>query len=171
MRSLRSFLVLAVSAPLGAFLTLGTACGGAAPAEPGAAAPTSTPSAASSTGAEQPLPATWSKDLSHDQQVAFMKTKVLPAMKPVFQGQDATKYGDFSCKTCHGPEFKDPHEALPHLTLKDGKLTAFAEKPDMSKFMAEKVVPNMATAMGEPPYDVKTGQGFGCAGCHTIDKK
>jgi hypothetical protein len=170
MHSLRSFVALSVSAPL-ALLVFAAACGGAAPAPAEPTGPSSTSAAASSATPEQPVPATWSKDLSQPQQVAFMKTRVMPSMKPVFQAQDATRYAEFSCTTCHGPEFKDPHEALPHLTLQGGKLTAFAEKPDISKFMAEKVVPNMATAMGEPPFDLKTGQGFGCAGCHTIDKK
>ena len=102
--------------------------------------------------------------------MAFMKTRVVPAMGPVFKAH-AAKYAEFSCKTCHGPEYKDPHEFLPKLTMKGGTLTAFAEKPEMAKFMAESVVPNMATAMGLPPYDMKTHQGFGCGGCHTIETK
>ncbi len=171
MRSLPLSVLFAVVPSL-----LAAACGGATPAptEPtavtttGAPATSGTPAAASD---QATAPAAWSKDLSHDQQIAFMKAKVVPAMKPVFQTQDATHYAEFSCKTCHGPEFKDPHEFLPHLTLAGGKLTAFTEKPDMSKFMAEKVVGNMATAMGEPAYDPKTNQGFGCGGCHAIDKK
>jgi hypothetical protein len=76
-----------------------------------------------------------------------------------------------TCKTCHGPAYKEPKEFLPHLTMKDGKITAFAEKPEVSKFMAEKVVPEMAAAMGQPPYDPATHKGFGCGGCHTIDMK
>ena len=102
--------------------------------------------------------------------MAFMKTRVVPAMGPVFQSHDA-KYANFSCKTCHGPEYKNPHDFLPKLTMKGGNLTAFAEKPEISKFMAESVVPKMATAMGLPPYDMKTHQGFGCGGCHTIESK
>jgi cytochrome c553 len=109
--------------------------------------------------------------MPRDQQAAFMKKNVMPNMKPVFQAHDATRYANFSCKTCHGPEFKDPHEYLPKLTMKDGKLTAFAEKPEVAKFMAEQVAPKMAAAMGLPPFDMKTKQGFGCPGCHTVEMK
>jgi cytochrome c551/c552 len=50
-------------------------------------------------------------------------------------------------------------------------MTAFADKPEVAKFMAEKVVPEMAATLGEPPYDMTTHKGFGCGGCHTIDMK
>ena len=103
--------------------------------------------------------------------MAFMKKNIVPAMGPVFQGRDATRYADFGCKTCHGPEYKDPHEFLPHLTVKNGKLLAFTEKPAIAKFMAESVEPKMADAMGLPHWDEKTHQGFGCGGCHAIDMK
>ena len=103
--------------------------------------------------------------------MAFMKKNIVPAMAPVFQGHDAKRYADFGCATCHGPAYKDPHEFLPHLTLKDGNLTAFKEKPEIAKFMAESVTPKMAAAMGLPHYDPATHQGFGCGGCHTIDMK
>ncbi len=100
-----------------------------------------------------------------------MKKVVVPRMGKVFEGHDAARYDDFGCKTCHGPASADPHAFLPKLATKDGKITAFAEKPAVSKFMAESVVPAMAEAMGEPPYDPATGQGFGCGGCHTVEAK
>jgi cytochrome c551/c552 len=103
--------------------------------------------------------------MTKDEQVAFMKARVMPRMSKVFTKTETT------CKTCHGPAYKEPKEFLPHLTMKDGKITAFAEKPEVSKFMAEKVVPEMAAAMGQPPYDPATHKGFGCGGCHTIDMK
>jgi hypothetical protein len=100
-----------------------------------------------------------------------MKAVVAPRMEKVFQGHDAKRYGDFGCKTCHGPASADPKVFLPKLALKNGEIAAFSEKPEVAKFMAEKVVPEMAAAMGEPPYDPATKQGFGCAGCHTIEAK
>jgi hypothetical protein len=89
----------------------------------------------------------------------------------VFKGFNAKRYDNFSCKTCHGPKFVNPPEFLPKLTFKDGKLTAFAEKPELAKFMAEQVVPHMATALGLAPYDMKTNTGFGCHGCHEVKMK
>jgi hypothetical protein len=160
-------------------LAFAAACGGApaTPATPSspapeassapaadAAAPTAAAPAATASGE------TWSNDWPKDRQIAFMKKNVLPRLGKVFKAQDTTHYADFGCKTCHGPAYKNPHDFLPKLTLKDGKLTAFADKPEISKFMAQSVVPEMASAMGEPPFDPTTQKGFGCGGCHTIAK-
>jgi hypothetical protein len=109
--------------------------------------------------------------MTKDQEVAFMKKNVVPEMSPVFKGFNEKRYAEFGCKTCHGPKFKEPKEYLPKLTFKDGKITAFADKPELAKFMAEQVVPHMATAMGLKPYDPATHTGFGCGGCHTIQMK
>ena len=159
------------------------ACGDApppsAPSNPPSAPTASAPAAPSATAmpsasadpAAAAVPSVWSDSMPKEQQMAFMKTKIVPAMGPVFTAHDATKYADFGCKTCHGPAYKDPHEFLPHLTLQNGNLTAFKEKPAVAKFMAESVSPKMADAMGLPHFDPKTMQGFGCGGCHTIDKK
>jgi hypothetical protein len=172
-----SFIALTL---VGSSLAIFAACGGGTPA---ATAPTTTPSAsasavesaapvasASAAPAEVVAPAApWSDAWSLDQKVAFMKAAVMPKLGPIFQAVDAKKYADFGCKTCHGPDKKEPKAFLPHLTFKNGKLTCFAEKPEVSKFMMEKVSPAMADALGEPHYDPKTQKGFGCGGCHTID--
>ena len=171
------------------FLTL-SACGGAPAAEPAtppppppaAPAPEPAPSAAAP---EAPKPAetaatpaapppahdVWTEGMTKDAEAAFMKKNVVPEMEPVFKGFNAKRYGEFGCKTCHGPKYKEPKEYLPKLTFKDGKITAFAEKPEISKFMAEQVVPHMATAMGMKPYDPATHTGFGCGGCHAVQMK
>jgi hypothetical protein len=174
------------------FLAL-SACGGA-PAEPAAPPPPPPPAAAEGTpsaaaaapapAAEAPKPAeasaapeappshdVWREGMTKDEEIAFMKKNVVPEMAPVFKGYNAKRYAEFGCKTCHGPKFKEPKDYLPKLTFKDGKLTSFAEKPEISKFMAEQVTPHMATAMGLPPYDVTTHTGFGCNGCHTVQMK
>jgi|SRR5579859_606144 len=161
-------------------LLCAAACGGAEtpPANPAtatqapAAAPASTPSPAASADANDvAVPAAWSATMPKEAQIAFMKKNVAPRMAKVFQGADAGRYVSFGCKTCHGPQFKPPKEFLPHLTLKDGKVTAFVDKPEVAKFMAEHVAPEMASALGQPPYDPQTHQGFGCGGCHAIDMK
>ena len=133
-------------------------------------APTAeTPATGTAEAAPAPLPEKWSKDMTKEQQIAFMKEKIMPAMDPVFKAHDAKEYEKFGCETCHGPEYKTPTEYLPSLTLKDGNLTCFTEDPEVSKWMAEKVVPAMAAAMGLPAYDPATHQGFGCGGCHAIE--
>ena len=97
-----------------------------------------------------------------------MKKYVVPEMEPIFKAYNAKRYEKFGCKTCHGPKFQEPKDYLPKLTFKDGKLTAFADKPEISKFMAEQVTPHMASAMGLKPFDMATHTGFGCNGCHTV---
>src|SRR5260370_31447742 len=109
-------------------------CGGATQE---AASPSSTATMSSTAQAAAPTataapesapPASWSADMMKEQKIAFMKKKVVPAMGPVFQAQNAARYADFGCKTCHGPEFKNPKDFLPRLTMKDGNITAFAQK-------------------------------------------
>jgi hypothetical protein len=166
------------------------ACGGSpAPAPEAPPAPSAEPAPSAAAPAEEPKPAEtaaapaapetppppahdmWKKEFTKDEAVAFMKKNVVPEMEPVFKGYDAKMFDKFSCKTCHGPAFKDPHMFLPKLTFKDGKITSFEKKPAISKFMAEEVVPHMATAMGMKPFDPATKEGFGCGGCHTVNMK
>jgi cytochrome c553 len=135
----------------------------------GSATPPTAPSETEVAAAEGEVqvPETWKEAASADldTQVAFMKAKVLPAMKPVLEQGGETAM----CATCHGPDNQRPQDFLPHLTMADGNIAEFTSRPDVSAFMAEHVVPAMAEAMGEAPFDPATGQGFGCAGCHAID--
>ena len=63
-----------------------------------------------------PLPTTWSDSMPKGQKVAFMKKNIVPTRGPLFQAYDSTRYANFGCSTCHGPDRKDPTEYLPHLT-------------------------------------------------------
>ncbi len=114
----------------------------------------------------------WRDDMPDGAKAAFMKAIINPQSKALFAAHDPAKYGDFGCKTCHGPNMAPhPSKFLPHLTFKDGNIVEFATKPAISKFMAEKLTPAMAAAFGKPPFDPKTHQGFGCGGCHVVDMK
>ena len=155
------------------------ACGGGTP-EPttpttpsASAAPTDSaaPSASAATSATPPAAMTaWKDDAPIPEQAAYMKANVMPVMGKVFADHDAKKYGDTSCKLCHGPNKENPHKFLPKLKLSgDGFQKLNAEKPDVVKFMHEQVEPQMAKAMGQQPYDMKTNTGFGCKGCHAVE--
>ncbi len=99
-----------------------------------------------------------------------MTKVVMPKMGEVFKAYDAERYAKFDCGTCHVNHVHHPKDGLPKIALSNGGYEKLvAEKPELMKFMAEQVVPNMATAMGEPPFDPATGQGFGCGGCHTVE--
>lgn len=163
------------------------ACGPATPdpatpptaetAAPASAAPTTAPapSAAPAASAEPAGPAAAPAGpaftgMTAEQKLAHMKTVIMPKMSKVFQEGDAKHYADFGCKTCHGDKKQDPHVVLPKLTLSgDGFQKLMAAKPAVTKFMAEKVTPAMATAMNEQPFDPKTHKGFGCGGCHAVN--
>jgi hypothetical protein len=108
--------------------------------------------------------------LSHDDKVKFMKTKVMPVMKPLFQKFDAKEYANFGCKTCHG---KDPQKAkykMPNPDLKPldfAAIKAGKEEPKMVEFMSKKVKPEMAKIFGVVEMSQTEPKGFGCLNCHT----
>jgi hypothetical protein len=143
------------------------ACGATQASSP--APQSSTPASSESSSAS--APAAWSDDMSKADKGAFMKLKVVPRLGAVFHAADENRYASFGCVTCHGPKFQLPKDFLPKLTMKAGKITAFAEKPQIAQFMAQKVAPEMAVVLGKPPFDPATGKGFGCMGCHAIESK
>jgi cytochrome c553 len=157
------------------FLALFTALSGCGGSSPAPTTPTDSPATeaepAPTTGAEAPVPDKWHAELTNEQKAAYMKAKVVPPMEAVFKENDPVGYAQFGCVTCHGPEYKTPTAYLPRLTFKGGTFTSFEEDPDTSKFMAEKVLPAMVTALGAEPYNPETNKGFGCGGCHGIDMK
>ncbi|MFO0679985.1 MAG: hypothetical protein U0169_25915 [Polyangiaceae bacterium] len=160
------------------------ACGGGAPepkqpeapkadvpAPPAVPAVPPTPAPSATTAAAPAAPETvWRHEFTKDQAVEFMKARVLPPMSKVFHDYDPKQFAEVTCKTCHGPKYQEPKDFLPKLKLKNGALDIPKKDQAMAKFMGEKVVPAMADAMGMKPYDPKTHEGFGCGGCHTIEK-
>ena len=112
--------------------------------------------------------------MGHGQRLAFMKGEVMPTMKAAFAAYDSARYGEMRCTTCHGSKAKEGSFAMPNPELpklpapNDGagweKLAA--AKPNAMKFMHQVEV-DMAHMLGEEPFDMKTGKGFGCFECHT----
>ena len=136
-----------------------------------AAPTTTTPSPSGETGgtaAVATLPDVAFEQLDHDQRIEFMKQKVMPAMKPIFQNHDATKYAEFSCKTCHGEQaaqghFDMPNPDLPKLDFND---MSKWKKEDL-EWMGKEVKPTMAKLLSLPEYTPENPKGFGCTACHT----
>jgi hypothetical protein len=156
---------------------------GAAPAPVASAAPSPAmptaapvaspaPAAPGAPGAPTASMPAW-KNMKTDERKHYMKTVVLPKMKDQFAAFDAKRYGEMNCMTCHGDGAKDgsfamPNPKLPKLPADEaGFKTLMAKKPDATKFMGGKVVPEMAKMLGESPFNPQTHEGFGCFECHT----
>lgn len=192
MRFVHGSFVLVV-AMAGAF-SLATACGGATPAPETGAAPE--PSA---TATEEPKPEeakpeekkpeeakpeekapeaakpAW-KDMKKEERVELMKTVVVPKMGALFKEFDEKKYAEVKCTLCHGPGAKEgkfdmPNPKLPKLDPANGFAKHKKKTAKMLEFMMQKVVKEMAGALGEEPFNPETKQGFGCGGCHVIAGK
>ncbi|HZO15213.1 MAG TPA: hypothetical protein VFB62_18190 [Polyangiaceae bacterium] len=150
------------------------ACGPSQPAaeptpEPGPAeTPTPSPEPTEAAAAD------WSK-MTNEQKTEFMQTKVMPHMGELFTAFDAKKFDDPKCQTCHGKgamegEFKMPNAELPKLSTTGKFEEEMKKKPDMTKFMMEKVTPEMAKLLNMEPYNPETKEGFGCFNCHQPKK-
>lgn len=112
--------------------------------------------------------------LSHEDQIKFMKQKVVPAMKPLFQKFDPKDFAKFGCKTCHGKDpqkskYKMPTPDLPPLDFE--AIKAGKEDPKVVEFMSKTVKPEMAKLLNQPEMTQTSPQGFGCLDCHTQKKK
>jgi hypothetical protein len=98
-----------------------------------------------------------------------MKQKVMPVMKPIFQGHDADRFAKFQCDTCHGRgaasgTFDMPNAELPKLT-KDMKKF----EPADIEWMTKQVEPTMAKLLQQAEWSPQNPDGFACLSCHTPD--
>lgn len=112
--------------------------------------------------------------LTHDEKVKFMKTKVMPEMKPAFQKFDAKEYANFGCKTCHGKDPQKTKYKMPNPELKPldfAAIKAGKEDPKYVEFMQKTVKPTMAKILDQPEMSETNPDGFGCLECHTLKKK
>ena len=120
------------------------------------------------------------KDLTYDQKKAYMKAKVQPTMKPIFQAFDAKKFKTFNCQTCHGDDGPDRKYKMPSNDIhplpnsKEGfeaKLKAEPTWPKWTKFMAEGVEPAMGKLLAIPVFNPrKPVEGaLSCGNCHKLE--
>src|SRR6185295_20084015 len=116
--------------------TAGSAAGSAT------ASGSAAPAAGSAAGSAATAEAFDFDKLTHEQRMEFMKTKVVPTMKPLFQDFDKKKFANFGCKTCHGKDpvkskYKMPNPSLPKLDF--AALKAGKQAPKVAEFMGKTV--------------------------------
>jgi hypothetical protein len=141
----------------------------------GSKSPSTTTPPAGGSGAEPAvavLPDVPFEKLDHDQQIQFMKEKVVPTMEPLFKEHDPKAFAEFGCKTCHGEgaakgEFDMPNAGLPKLDF--GDMSKF--KPEDIEWMGKVIKPAMAKLVQEPEMTKENPQGFGCLHCHAAEGK
>jgi hypothetical protein len=119
-------------------------------------------------GANVVLPDLPFDKLDHDQRAAFMKQKVVPAMKPIFQAHDPKEFEKFGCQTCHGAQAKDGHFDMPNPDLPKLNFADMAKfKKDDLDWMKNEVWPTMGNLLQEKLYSEDNPKGFSCLHCHT----
>ena len=80
-------------------------------------------------------------------------------------------YAKIDCTLCHGDnahweDFQMPTSHLPRLS---GALLLgleFEKHPDTTRLKLDRLVPEMAAALGLKPFSLVTRRGFGCYSCH-----
>jgi hypothetical protein len=147
------------AAALGYGLLLALGCGG---------------SGKDAASAYQPKSETLWQDKSREQRMDWMAVAVFPKMRHLFQEQDAEKYEDFSCQTCHGKEMERVDFRMPNdlFALDASETVEHAKEYDekTTDFMLGAVVPEMAKLLDADAFTLEKPTGFGCAGCHPTAK-
>jgi len=155
--------ILAAMKVLVAVVLMTSACGSKTPSA------TTTPSGGDGSAA-MVLPDVPFEKLDQDQRAEFMKQKVLPVMKPLFQKHDPKEFAEFGCQTCHGEDVKDghfdmPNPKLPKVNFKD--MSKF--KQEDIEWMDKEIVPAMGKILNLPLYSKDNPKGFGCLACHLME--
>ncbi len=115
------------------------------------------------------------QDQDFDQRLAYMRDVVVPTMRPLFQEFDSALYADFACATCHGAGFAESGYDMPG-GPPDLSFSKFpyhtsgdAREASYGVFMRDEVLPTMVDLLDEEPFELSTGEGFSCSGCHVIE--
>jgi hypothetical protein len=113
---------------------------------------------------------TWA-EMSVEQKKLHMQNVVLPRATVIFSSWRAERYAKVDCHLCHGlgadtGNFRMPTSNLPRLS---GELLLGPELqkyPDTTRLKLDRLVPEMAEALGLKSFSLITRTGFGCYSCH-----
>jgi len=113
---------------------------------------------------------TW-PEMDKAERKIHMKDVVMPRAAAVFRDWRPEKYATVNCTLCHGDGVKADNFHMPtaHLPRLSGELLLgpeFAKYPDTTRLKLDRLVPEMADALGVKSFSVITRRGFGCYSCH-----
>jgi len=109
--------------------------------------------------------------MNKGQRLDYMIKTVLPKMKQEFQAFDAKRFARMDCATCHGDgvaqgSFELPNSKLPKLLEPDLFAKHRQLTPEITKFMLEKVEPDLSALLEIQEFDPATRKGLSCYNCH-----
>ena len=113
---------------------------------------------------------TWT-EMSIGQRKVHMRNVVLPRAATVFRAWRPERFAKLDCHLCHGlgadtGNFNMPTAHLPRLSGEVLLGPEFAKYPDTTQLKLDRLVPEMAGALGLKSFSIITRTGFGCYSCH-----
>jgi hypothetical protein len=113
---------------------------------------------------------TW-VEMDIEQRKAHMASVILPRASVVFAAWRPDRFAKIDCSLCHGEGATSGsyHMPTPHLPRLSGEVLLgpeFEKYPDTTRLKLDRLVPEMADALGVKSFSVITRTGFGCYSCH-----
>jgi len=113
---------------------------------------------------------TW-VEMNLEQRQLHMRTEILPRAAAIFRTWRPERYAEIDCTLCHGPgvddgNFKMPTVYLPKLSGEALLGPEFKKHPDTTRLKLNRLVPEIAAALGLKSFNIITRRGFGCYSCH-----
>jgi hypothetical protein len=113
---------------------------------------------------------TWA-EMDREQRKAHMAAVVVPRAGEVFRAWRPERFSRIDCTLCHGQgavngDFSMPTDHLPRLSGDFLLGPEFANHPDTTRLKLNRLVPDMADALGVKSFSLITRRGFGCYSCH-----
>ncbi len=110
-------------------------------------------------------------EMSFEQRKAHMRKAVLPRAAAILQAWRPERFARINCTLCHGEglntgSFQMPTAYLPRLS---GYLLLgpeFKKHPETTRLKLNRLVPEIADALGLKTFSIVTRNGFGCYSCH-----
>lgn len=112
----------------------------------------------------------WS-EMNIEQRKHHMERVVVPIAASVFQSWRPGDYDEIGCTLCHGngavsDDFRMPTAHLPRLSGDLFLGSEFREYPETTGLKLDRLVPEVAAALGKREFSLITRRGFGCYSCH-----